>query len=159
MFRHARFIVIFSVFIGVITSGVSIAGYRRSGLVPRQSQVDVRPNERTIASKRTKDLVITITNPDGKLRGGDNDLCVLFEKRETQEFVNVQNVGIDFTLLVGRIQEEPIRAPLPQDQPGRHCGHVNLGKQYYVPASYYAFVRYTDAGGKKRKERLFLSVK
>jgi hypothetical protein len=24
---------------------------------------------------------------------------------------------------------------------GRYCGHVDLGKQYYVPASYYALVR------------------
>ena len=159
MLCHCRLMLFFAVSISLITSHDSIAGYRRSRLVPRQSQVDVRPNERTIASKRTKDLVITITNLDGKLRGGDNDLCVLFEKRETQEPVNVQNVGIDFTLLVGRIQEEPIRAPLAQDQSGRYCGHVNLGKQYYVPASYYAIVRYTDAGGKKRKERLFLSVK
>ena len=34
-----------------------------------------------------------------------------------------------------------------------------MGKQYYEPASYYAFVFYTDAGGKKKRARLFLSVK
>ena len=148
-----------AVLAGLITSGVCIAGDRLKPLVHQQSEATVRRTEKTIASKRTKDLLITITNAEGGLRGGDNAFCILFQKRETQESVNVQNVGIDFTLLLGRIQEEPISVPLPQDQPGRYCGHVNLGKQYYVPASYYAFVVYTDAGGKKRKERLFLTVK
>jgi hypothetical protein len=119
----------------------------------------VAPTEMTVASKRTKDLVITITSMDGRLKGGENSLCVLFQKRATQEAVDLQNVSIDFTLLVGRIQEEPIRAQLTKDQVGRYCGHVDLGKQYYVPASYYAFVRYTDGVGKKRRQRLFLSVK
>jgi hypothetical protein len=104
-------------------------------------------------------LVITITNAAGGLREGDNDLCILFVGRETREPVDVQNVSVDFTLLVGRIQEEPIKAPLIRDQVGQHCGHVNLRKQYYIPASFYAFVRYTDVNGKKRKERFFLSVK
>ena len=159
MFRHGRLMLFFALSIGVITSHDSIAGYRRRHLVYQQPQVQVGPTETRIASKQTRDVVITITNADGKLRGGDNDLCALFERRETREPVAVQNVSVDFTLLVGRIQEQPIRAPLPQDQSGRYCGHVNLGKQYYVPASYYAFVRYTDIDGKKRKERLFLSVK
>ena len=60
---------------------------------------------------------------------------------------------------MGRIQEEPIKTDLTGDRAGRYCGHVNLGKQYYVPASYYVFVSYTDAGGRKKKERLLLSVK
>jgi hypothetical protein len=72
----------------------------------------------------------------------------------------VRNVGVDFTLLVGRIQEEePIRTQLTGDHVGDYCSRVDLDKQYYVPASYYAFVFYTDAAGKQRKERLFLSVR
>jgi hypothetical protein len=117
------------------------------------------PTDLTVTSKRTKDLVITITSADGRLKGGENSFCVLFQKRETQEPVDVQNIGIDFTLLVGRIQEKPIIGQLIEKQMGRYCGQVNLGKLYSVPASYYAFVRYTDEAGKKRKQRLFLSVR
>jgi hypothetical protein len=104
-------------------------------------------------------LLITITSADGRLRGGENSFCAVFQKRGTNEPVDVQNVSVDFTLLVGRIQEKLIRGQFTEDQMGRYCGQVNLGKQYYVPASYYAFVRYTDEAGKKRKARLFLSVK
>lgn len=119
----------------------------------------VPPTESTVVSKRTKDLVITITSPDGRLKGGENSFCVVFQKKGTEEPVNVQNVSVDFTLLVGRIQENPIRSPLTEGQVGRYCGQVNLGKQYYIPASYYAFVRYTDGAGKKRKRRFFLGVR
>lgn len=112
-----------------------------------------------VASKRTKNLAITITGPDGRLKGGENSFCVVFQNGETEEPVNVQNVSVEFTLLVGRIQEEHIRALVTEDRVGRYCGTVNLGKQYYVPASYYAFVLYTDAAGKKRKNRLFLTVR
>ena len=122
-------------------------------------QATVLPAEMTVASKRTNDLVITITSADGRLKSGENSLCVVFQKRGTGKPVDVHNVSVDFTLLVGRIQEEPIRAHLTNDQMGHYCGHVDLGKQYYIPASYYAFVFYTDAGGQKRKARLFLSVR
>lgn len=122
-------------------------------------QATVPETEATVASKRTKDLTITITSASGRLKGGENSFCVMFQKRETEEPVDVESVNVDFALLVGRIQEKPINAQLTQDRTGRFCGDVNLGKQYYVPASYYAFVRYTDATGKKRKERFFLSIK
>jgi hypothetical protein len=115
--------------------------------------------ETTLASKRTKDLVIAITSSEGRLKGGENNFCVLFQKTATDEPVDVRNVRVDFTLLVGRIQEEPIKTQLTEDRVGRYCGHVNLGKQYYTPASYYAFVFYTDAAGRKKKERLLLSVR
>ena len=103
-------------------------------------------------------MVITITGSDGRLKDGENNFCVVFQKRETGEAVDLQKVSVEFALLVGRIEEEPIRVQLTGDRVGQYCGHVDLGKQYYVPASYYAFVVYTDATGKKRKERLFLSV-
>jgi hypothetical protein len=122
-------------------------------------QAAVPATETAVASKRKKDLTITITSADGRLKGGENSFCVMFEKKETEEPVDVQNVSLDFTLLVGKIQEEPVKAQLTEDRVGRYCGNVNLGKQYYVPASYYGFVLYTDAAGKKRKERLFLSVR
>ena len=112
-----------------------------------------------VASKRTKNMVITITGSDGRLKGGENSFCVVFQKRETGEAVDLQKVSVEFTLLVGRIEEEPIRVQLTGDRVGRYCGHVNLGNQYYVPAGYYVFVLYTDVAGKKRKERLFLSIK
>ena len=160
MLCHGRLaVLLFATLVGMAFSRYCIAAYPPGSLHFQESQVETRPNERAIASKRTRDSVITITNTDGRLQGGDNDFCVLFERRDTRKSVDVQNVSVDFTLLVGRMQEKPIRTPLAQDQSGRYCGHVNLRKQYYVPASYYAFVLYKDAGGKKRKARLFVSVK
>jgi hypothetical protein len=119
----------------------------------------VPPTEMTVTSKQTKDLVISIISADGRLKGGENRFCVVFQKRGTQEPFDVRNVSVDFALLVGRIQEEPIRVQLTEDHTGGYCGQVNLGKQYYVPASYYAFVRYMDGVGMKRKQCLFLSVR
>jgi hypothetical protein len=158
MFDRGRLILFFAISIGLISSSDGAAGYRRVPLAYRQLRVAIRPID-TVASKRTRDLVITITNADGRLRGGDNEFCLLFQKRESREAAEVQDVSIDFALLVGRIQREPIRARLTQERQGRFCGHLDLGKQYYIPASYYAFVRYTDADGEKRKERVFLTVK
>jgi hypothetical protein len=112
----------------------------------------------TVASKRTRNLVITIMSADGRLTGGENSFCVEFRNRATQEPIAVLNVAVDFTLLVGRIQEQPIRVPLVEDQNSQYCGRVNLGKQYYDPASYYIFVHYADSTGKKRKQRLFVSI-
>jgi hypothetical protein len=113
-----------------------------------------RATATTLASKRTKDLVIAITSSQGGLKGGENSFCVLFQKTGTDEPVDMRNVRVDFTLLVGRIQEDPVKTELTRDRVGRYCGHVNLGKQYYVPASYSVFVYYTDAAGRKRNERL-----
>jgi len=113
--------------------------------------------EMTIASKRTRDLIITITSADGRLKDGENSFCVVFQKRGTEELVDVRNVSVEFTLLVGRIQEQPIKGRLTEHQTGRYCGQVNLGRRYYAPATHYAFVRYTDGAGKKRKQRLFVS--
>lgn len=112
----------------------------------------------TVTSKRTRDLVITIMSTDGTLTAGDNNLCVKFQKRATQEPVAVTNVSVDFTLLVGRIEERPIKAALVQVQNGEYCGTVNLSKQYYDPSNYYVFVRYTVATGKRRRQRLFVSI-
>jgi hypothetical protein len=122
-------------------------------------RVATEATETTVASKRTKDLIITIISAEDGLKGGERPFCVLFYKRGTDEPVEVEEVRVDFTLLVGRIHQQAIETTLTEDRVGRYCGHVNLGKQYYVPASYYAFVFYTDAAGRKKKERLFLSVR
>ena len=143
---------------GLITILVMLAGTLVHGQLLLARPTTAPPTEVKVASRRTKDLVITITSADGRLKGGENSFCVAFQKRGTEAPVYVQNVGVDFTLLVGRIQEKSISSQLTEDQMGHYCGQVNLGKQYYVPASYYAFVRYTDGAGKRRKQRLFLSV-
>lgn len=117
------------------------------------------PPEKTVASKRTKELIITIINADGRLKSGENRFCAVFQRAETKEFLDLQSVSVEFTLLVGRIQEKPIRTQLVRDRMGHFCGDVNLGKQYYVPATYHVFVLSTDADGKKRKERLSLSIR
>lgn len=141
---------------GKVETRQTIIGCLVAELSP--SRPPTRATETTLASKRTKELVIAITSSEGGLRGGENSFCVLFHKAGTDEPVDVRNVRVDFSLLVGRIQEQPIKTELIRDRAGRYCGHVNLGKQHYVPASYYAFVFYTDAARRKKKTRLFLSV-
>ena len=94
-------------------------------------------------------MEIILTNDSGKLVANDNSLCVLFQSVGKTTSAEVRNVSVDFRLLVGRIQERTITAELAQDGVGRYCGHVNLGRQFYTPSSYYAFVRYTDATGKE----------
>jgi hypothetical protein len=123
------------------------------------SASDVCATERTISSKRAKDLGIVLMNEDGKLARGDNSFCLAFNRVETGEPADVQNVSIDFRLLVGKIQETPIRVRLTQVSVGQYRGRANLGSQYYSPSSYYAFVRYIDLAGKKRKMRFFFAVK
>jgi hypothetical protein len=143
----------------VVKGLIVLAAWLVFTVSPRAEQAAVRRVEMTIASKRTKDLVVTITNADGRLRGGENSFCVVFNQRAEGKLAVVRNVRANFILLVGRIREEPIKGRLTQDRANRYCGQVNLGKQYYEPASYYAFVFYTDASGKKRKTRLFVTVK
>ena len=159
MLRCGRVIILVAVLIVAITSSERATGYSRRIRTSGEPQVAVTANAKTVALRKVRGTIIEITNAHGRFNGGYNEFCVVFQKIEAREPVDVLNVSVDFVLLVGKIQEEPIEAQLVQDQPGRFCGHVNLGKQYYVPASYYAFVRYTDTGGKKRKERLFLAVK
>jgi len=125
----------------------------------RAGQGTVPPTGMKVASKRTNDLVLTITSVDGSLKGGENSFCAVFQKKGTEEPVYVKNVSVDFTWLVGRNQGKLIRSRLTEDQAGRYCGQVNLVKQNYIPASYYAFVHYMDESGKKKKQRFFLSVK
>ena len=122
---------------------------------------DVCATERTISSKRAKELGVALMNRDGKLARGDNSFCLAFKRFETGEPADVQNVSMDFRLLVGRIQESPIVVRLTEVGVGQYRGRVNLGSQYYTPSSYYASVRYIDLAGTKtkRKIRFFFAVK
>lgn len=158
MLARGQLMILFAV-MAVITSGGTAGEHSRRTVTQGEPQGGVHPTETIVASRKVRDMVVAITNADGRLSGGDNEFCVVFQKRETREAVDVLKVATNFALLVGKIQEEPIKAQLVREQPGRYCGHINLGKQYYVPASYYVFVNYTDAGGQKRKERLSLVVK
>jgi hypothetical protein len=115
--------------------------------------------EISVASGRAKGLNITITTTDGRMHAGENKFCALFQDVASNQPAEVQNVSVDFTLLVGRILEVPIKAKLARERVGHFCGQVNLGRQYYFPASYYALLSFTDANGKNRKKRLFLSVR
>jgi hypothetical protein len=118
---------------------------------------DVR--EKTIASRRTGNLVIALANDIGKLTPGENDFCVLFQSNSSSAAIDIREVSVDFTLLVGRIHEAPITAHLSQNGADRYCGHIDLGPQYYRPASYYAVVRYVEVTGKKKSARLSLTVR
>ncbi|MGI9074909.1 MAG: hypothetical protein ACR2JB_27165 [Bryobacteraceae bacterium] len=89
-------------------------------------------------SEKKKDVVITVMSRQGKLTGGNNNLCVAFKKVETGDPVDVQSVSMDFALLVGRIQETLVKARLTHVGAGCYDGTVNLGRQYYKPGSYYA---------------------
>ena len=159
MLCHGRLMILFALLIAAITSSERASAHSRRVLPSHESQVAVPPTEKMVVLRKVRGSIIEIINAQGRFNGGDNEFCVVFQKKETRAPVDVLNVSVDFVLLVGKIQEQPIKTQLVQDQPGHYCGHVNLGKQYYVPASYYAFIRYTDTDGKKRKERLFLAVK
>ena len=111
-----------------------------------------------VASKIENGLVIALLSATGKLKATDDSLCVVLRKIETGDLVEIQHVSIDFVLLVGRIQERPITVQFTPDGKGYHFGVVDLGRQYYHSASYYAIVRYVDSAGKKRKTRFHLTV-
>jgi hypothetical protein len=100
-----------------------------------------------------------LTNDTGKLTPGENHFCVQFQSGSPTRAVDIREVSVDFRLLVGRIQEEPITAHLSRNHTDRYCGHIDLGSRYYQPSSYYAFVRYVEATGKKTSARLFLTVR
>lgn len=115
--------------------------------------------DKAIASKRSGNLVAIVTNKAGKLTPGENHFCVLFQSISPYTAIDVREVTVDFRLLVGRIEEAAITAHLSSIGAQRFCGRVDLGQQYYRPASYYAFVHYIEASGRKRSIRLHLAVK
>ena len=124
--------------------------------VSASTSVDVP--DKTITSKRTGGMVFVLANDTGKFVSGENHICVLFQSGSPTLAGDIREVSVDFRLLVGRLQEEPMTAHLSQNGTDRYCGHINLGPQYYRPASYYAFVRYVEVNGKKKSARLFVTV-
>jgi hypothetical protein len=104
--------------------------------------------QKTVATKRTRNLTITITNAKGVFNGGENRFCIQFQERPRREPILISNVSVAFRELVGRIEEQPIGAVLGETHNGEYCGHVDLGRQYYDPSSYYLFVRYSHNGNK-----------
>ena len=123
------------------------------------SPVASQESRTAIASGRAKDLFIELINENGRLKAGENDLCITFRKTEAGPHVEVRNVAAEFSLLVGRIVEKPIVAHLPRKGTGEFCGDIDLGRQYYSPSSYYVFVRYIDPAGNKRRKRFFVAVR
>jgi len=123
------------------------------------SPVASQESRTAIASGRARDLSIELTNENGRLRAGKNDLCITFQKTETGAHVEVRNVAAEFSLLVGKIEEKPIVAYLSHKRAGEYCGEIDLGRQYYSPSSNYVFVRYIDPANNKRKKRFFVAVR
>ncbi len=113
---------------------------------------------RTIAIKRVKDLEIVLMNEPGKFTGGSNDFCIAFRTADSREPIDVRSVSLDFSLLVGRIQERPIAAHITRESGSTYSGNVNLGRQYYNPAAYYAVVHYVDSAGKNNNARFHLAI-
>ena len=124
-----------------------------------ETHPDICAMGKPIATKRANDVVIVLMNERGVFTGGNNRFCVEFMKAERGGPVEVRNLSMDFSQLVGRIQERPIMAQIGQGSVGRYLGRVNLGRQYFNPAAYYAVLHYLDFDGEKRKVRFLLSVK
>lgn len=132
---------------------ISIAGTVR----PQSSAANAQT--KAIASKRTKDMEVVLTSGSGQMKPGENDICAQFRSREPAAHVNIKDVSAGFRLLVGRIEEPPIKIQLFESGSEGYCGRIDLGPQYYKPSSYYVFLQYVDGEGKRHTIRLFLSVK
>lgn len=138
-------------------SCLSVMFFFGAAFAAASAQEDVQ--EKTIASKRSGSLVVVMANEAGNLTPGENHFCVLFQNVSPSTAIDIQEVSVDFVLLVGRIEEAPLTAHLSPNGVHRFCGHMDLGRQYYRPASYYAFVRYAEATGKKKSARLPVAVR
>jgi hypothetical protein len=115
--------------------------------------------EASIASWRGHDFSISIVNSSQKFVAGKNTFCVEFTKAATAEPISVKDVEVEFAQQVGKIRERPTRALITESEVGRFCGNVDLGKQYYQPAFYYVYIRYTDASGTREKRNLSFAIK
>jgi hypothetical protein len=120
---------------------------------------DLHASEREIVSRLNHGLSISIVNDSGKFVAGGNDFCVEFTKAIDADPAPIKNVAVEFAQQVGKIQERPFRAQILEGSTGHFCGNFDIGTQYYQPAFYYVFIRYTDTSGTKRRCRLFLTIK
>jgi hypothetical protein len=143
----------------LLSARVRIEEARALGGTASVGQPSVQVVETPLASKHAYGLAIAITSQSGKLTEGMNSICAVFLSAENALPVEVQNVGIEFTLLVGRNRGRPITTQLAQTAAGRYCGNVDLGPQHYFPANYDVVVRYVDAAAKKRKTSFGLSLR
>ena len=125
--------------------------------LPVSAQIDA--GNSTMASKQTDGMTVLLTSKSGRLSEGKNSICVVFQTIKSGQPVDVSEVGIEFTLLVGRNRGRPISVQLSLDAAGRHCGNVDLGRQYYFPTNYDVVVRYVDAAAKKKKLGFWLSLR
>lgn len=97
-------------------------------------------------------------NKSGKLTQ-KGEYCAVFSRTKGGEPIQLQGVFIEFAQQVGKITGRPKKYSLAPDKLGRYCGVINLGKQYYRPAFYYAEVYYSDQLGRRKKCRFLLSLK
>jgi hypothetical protein len=111
-----------------------------------------------MASKRDHNFYVSLMSQSGKSAWKD-EYCVVFSRTSGGEPAEVGDVLVDFAQQVGRIRESPQEFAFSPDGRGRYCGSVDLGQQYYQPASYYVMVHYTDTSGKRRTCRFFLTIK
>jgi hypothetical protein len=111
-----------------------------------------------MASKRDHNFYVSLMSKSGK-SAWEDEYCVVFSRTSGGEPTEVGDVLVDFAQQVGRIRESPQAFPFSPDGRGRYCGSVDLGRQYYQPASYYVMVHYTDNSGKRRTCRFFLTIK
>lgn len=112
-----------------------------------------------ITSKRANGMTVVLANESGRLVEGKNSICASFQAIEDGRPIDVLNVEIGFTLLVGRNRSSPATAQLIRDAAGQYCGMVDLGRQYYFPANYDVVVRYVDASAKKRQISFGMSLR
>lgn len=70
-------------------------------------------------------MEVVLTNDSGKLKPGEDSFCVLFLGLGYAPPVEVNNVSIDFRLLVGRIMERRIAAQLAANGIERYCGRID----------------------------------
>lgn len=112
-----------------------------------------------ITRKKTKWAVVILSNDSGRLNAGKNKLCLFFRERHDGSPIEIVDLTLDFRLLVGKLEEQPVRANLTMEQAGQYCGTIDLGQLYYEPSSYYATVHYAEAGGTKRKIAFYVSAR
>ena len=116
-------------------------------------------NRTSVASGVSHGLSILIVNNSEKFVAGRNSFCVVFAKAANAEAAPVKDVEVEFAQQVGKIRERPIQAYIAETGTGQFCGNVNLGTQYYDPAFYYVYIRYTDTPGTRRKSILTFANK
>ncbi len=116
-------------------------------------------NRASVASGRSHGLSILIVNDSEKFVAGRNSFCVTFTGAANGKAEPVKDVEVEFAQQVGKIRERPIHAHVAETDIGHFCSTVDFGTQYYDPGFYYAYIRYADTSGTKRKSILTFAIK